>query len=403
MTHFGAELQTIDFPLLGNSAVVGVFSLLHITLAALSVAFMLMAPWFEFKGRANPFDGELALSLTRFTVVVFSVSTVLAVMMVELMIGLFPLTTMWLWNRFRDPILFGILAFVLQLFALYPYYHFWEPLRRYSIPLHTTLGALAAFFMLGWVLMLDGMGSYMLTPVERAGPWGRLANPTWLPLAFHRMGGNFMIAGYSLAAYGAWRGGRPEDRSSSAYYHHLFNIGWVIGLAGLLLQPLTGLLYATVIHHAAPDAAQTATEDWLRFMVYAQYLFLGLLFLGQDLIMKLTQPLLTLRWFDFGIPVAAILLVLSADHPGMRRLCLYALVGVTAWRLIVSKRFTVSVTNLSGSYARPLIVGMGLLSILLYLSMGVMREASRRPDTVRGKISIQDHMRPPVQIGGHLP
>ena len=207
MTHVAAEFQTIDFPLLGNSAVVGIFSLLHITLAALSVAFMLMAPWFEFRGRTRPHDLDLALSLTRFTIVVFSVSTVLAVIMVELMIGLFPQTTMWLWNRFRDPILFGILAFFLQLFALYPYYHFWEPLRRYSVPFHTALGAFAAFFMLFWVLMLDGMGSYMLTPVDGDGPWKRLLNPTWLPLALHRMGGNFMIAGQLTEP-----GGRDEPR-----------------------------------------------------------------------------------------------------------------------------------------------------------------------------------------------
>ena len=247
MNIFGTELQAIHFPLLGNSLVIGLFSLLHIMLAALSVGFMLMAPLFEFRGRANLFDRDLARSLTRFTVVVFSVSTVLAVIMVELMIGLFPVTTMWMWNRFRGPILVGILAFILQLLALYPYYHFWEPLRRYSIPFHTTLGALAAFFMLLWVLMLDGMGSYMLTPVEQAGTWERLWNPTWLPLALHRMGGNFMIAGYGLAAYGAWRAGGFEPQSLRPYYAHLFRTGWAIGLGALLLQPFTGLIYAMSI------------------------------------------------------------------------------------------------------------------------------------------------------------
>jgi hypothetical protein len=403
MTHLAAGLQTIDFPLLGNSAVIGIFSLLHITLAALSVAFMLMAPWFEFRGRTRPYDCALALCLTRFTVVVFSVSTVLAVIMVELMIGLFPQTTMWLWNRFRDPILFGILAFILHLFALYPYYHFWEPLRRYSIPLHTALGALAAFFMLFWVLLLDGMGSFMLTPVDRSGTWERLVNPTWLPLALHRMGGNFMIAGYSLAAYGAWRAGRDADRSSSHYYRQLFSTGWAVGLAGLLLQPLTGLIYASVVHHVAPDRGQALMEGGFRWVVYAQYLTLGVLFLGHSLIIQSTQTLGARRWFNIAIPVATILLVLSADHPDIRRLCLYALLGLTVWRLVASRAWAFTLTEYSGTYARTLIVGMGLLSILLYLGMGIMREASRRPDTVRDKISIQDKMRPPMQVGKDLP
>ena len=153
MTLYETTLDAIQIPLLGNSAAVGLFSLLHIVPAALSVAFMLMAPLFEFRGRTNPFDVDLAQSLTRFTVVVFSVSTVLAVIMVELMIGLFPVTTMWMWNHFRGPIFFGVGSFILMLLALYPYYHFWEPLRKASVTFHTILGALAALFMLPWILM----------------------------------------------------------------------------------------------------------------------------------------------------------------------------------------------------------------------------------------------------------
>src|SRR5690349_19442992 len=193
MTPVVAEPQTIDFPLLGNSAVIGIFSLLHITLAALSVAFMLMAPWFEFRGRTRPYDCDVALSLTRFTVVVFSVSTVLAVIMVELMIGLFPTTTMWMWSRFRILIGLGIAAFILQLFVLYPYYHFWDRLRVRSVTLHLWLGTLAALFMLVWVVVLDGMGSYMLTPGEAGARGVSLLNPTWLPLVVHRFVGNLLI------------------------------------------------------------------------------------------------------------------------------------------------------------------------------------------------------------------
>lgn len=400
---FGTELEPLHFPLLGNSAVVGLFSLLHIILAALSVGFMLMAPLFESRGRANPFDLDLALSLTRFTVVVFSVSTVLAVIMVELLIGLFPVTTMWMWNRFRVPILFGILAFILMLLALYPYYHFWEPLRRYSISFHTTLGALAAFFMLWWVLMLDAMGSYMLTPVEQPGMWARLSNPTWLPLALHRMGANFMIAGYSLAAYGAWQAWRPDDRSSQPYYRHLFKTGLAIGLGGFLIQPFTGFLYATSIHRVAPDTHEILMEGPYRPFFYTQFLLIGLLFLGNYLLLKSTQASrASRRWFDIGFPVGVVLLVLSVEHPGLRRVWLCGLVGLTIWHLKTFWRTNFTLTDLSSTYVRPLAVGMGLLSLLLYLTMGTMREISRRPDTVSGIISIQDQLRQQAQFDGAI-
>src|SRR5688500_12740570 len=100
MASFDLDVAPIHFPLVGDSIVVGFFSLLHIALAGLSVGFMLLAPLFQLTGRSIPFNRDLAHSITRFTVVVFSVSTVLAVIMVELLIGLFPVTTMWMWNRF---------------------------------------------------------------------------------------------------------------------------------------------------------------------------------------------------------------------------------------------------------------------------------------------------------------
>ncbi|MGC3974495.1 MAG: hypothetical protein QM771_08960 [Nitrospira sp.] len=286
MTDYGTELPAIQIPLLGNSAAVGLFSLLHIVPAALSVAFMLMAPIFEFRGRTDPFDRDLAHSMTRFTVVVFSVSTVLAVIMVELMIGLFPVTTMWMWNHFRVPILFGVVSFILMLLALYPYYHFWERLRETSITLHIILGGLAAFFMLPWVLMLDGMGAFMLTPVQDAGMWERLLNPTWLPLVIHRMVGNLVIAGYTLAAYGAWRASNPGDPALQSYYQHLLHRGWVIGLGAFLLQPFTGLLYALAIHRAAPDAQESVIAGPYAPWLYVQLLFLSLFFLGNDVLTK---------------------------------------------------------------------------------------------------------------------
>src|SRR5690349_14825206 len=104
MPPFDASLPALQFPLLGNSLAVGIPSLLHIALAGLSVGFMILAPLFEWKGRSNPYLIDLAHSVTRFTIVVFSASTVLAVIMVELLIGLFPVTTMWMWNQFRGPI-----------------------------------------------------------------------------------------------------------------------------------------------------------------------------------------------------------------------------------------------------------------------------------------------------------
>src|SRR5439155_11392830 len=135
----------------------------------------------------------------------------LAVIMVELMIGLFPVTTMWMWNQFHAPIFLAVAAFFLQLFALYPYYHYWDAIRRRSVRLHIGLGTVAAGFILVWVIVLDGMGSYMLTPSYESGAWAGVLNATWVPLVLHRLGGDFVMAGYGLAAYAAWRLWRTQS------------------------------------------------------------------------------------------------------------------------------------------------------------------------------------------------
>jgi cytochrome d ubiquinol oxidase subunit I len=396
MPSFNLDIEPIHFPLLGNSLVVGIFSLLHIALAGLSVGFMVLAPVFEVTGRSIPYNYDLARAVTRFTVIVFSVSTVLAVIMVELMIGLFPVTTMWAWNRFHAPIGLAIAAFILQLAALYPYYHFWDALRQRQPVFHTMLGALAALFMLIWVAVLDGMGSSMLTPVESGASWGYLLNPTWLPLMLHRLVGDILMAGYVIAAYGAWRSGRPEDREQHGYYAHLFSIGWKIGVAGLLSQPITGLLYALSIQNSAPAAYDQLIHGPYQFFLYIQFGLIGLLFVGTHLLLRAARPAFQSTWVDIAIPLSAIVMVLSVGHPNIRRLFLYVLAGLLLWALWPYRHADPLPFAPRSRLFRSVAIGVGVVSILTYLTMGTIRETVRRPDTIRGVISLQDEVRHPA-------
>jgi len=104
------SLSQIQVPVLGNSLAIGIVSLLHIAFAGLAVGLMLLAPLMEAFGRSNSLYLETAHSMTRFTLVTYTTSTVLAVIMAELFIGLFPQTNTWLFNQFRAPILVAIAA-----------------------------------------------------------------------------------------------------------------------------------------------------------------------------------------------------------------------------------------------------------------------------------------------------
>jgi hypothetical protein len=391
-------LPAIQFPLLGNSLVVGLFSLLHIAVAGLSIGFMILSPLFEWEGRRNPNALTLAHSLTRFTLIVFSASTVLAVIMVELLIGLFPVTTMWVWNQFHAPVILGIGAFLLQLLLLYPYYHYWDHIISRQPGLHLTLGACAAFFMLIWVLVLDGMGSYMLTPVGGHGSWTHLLNPTWLPLAFHRLIGDLILAGFIIAGYGAWRFGRPADAQQRPYYGYVAWAGLMVGVVTLLLQPFSGLLYASRIQASVPEAYEQLVRGAYQWLVVLQFSLIGLLFTGSYVLLRMNVSR-RVRWTDAVFVVSAIFLVVSVGHTAIRRTWLYVLVLLMSWALW--QRGTSETDQLpGGSVRRPVMIGLGAVALLTYLTMGTIRETARRPDTVRNLISLQDEVRNPAALRG---
>lgn len=394
-----STLPAIEFPLIGNSLAVGLFALLHILLAGLGVGFMMLAPLAESLGETRPWLLEAARSMTRFTIVTYTASLVLAVIMVDLFIGLFPLTNAHLFNRFRYPIFVAMIAFLFQLIALYPYYHYWDALRAKSPLIHRALGFFAAALMFIWVAVLDGIGSYMLTPSQADGAWSRLANPTWGPLVMHRFFGNLVMAGYVMAGYAAWRlvAARGEDAD---YYARLLKMGLLTGFIMLMIQPLSGLLYAQAISESAPEAYRQLTQGPYQPLVYVQFLLIGSLFLGSHLwLYSASSTGKAGLWIVMAAGILTLAMVLSVGHPNLRRVWTFALVSLSAVALYrVHGLFTEAAP--SQQYQRPLIrylsAALAVIAALTYLTMGTIRETARRPDTVRNLISLQDEARQPA-------
>lgn len=392
-------LPAIEFPLIGNSLAIGLFALLHIVLAGLGVGFMMLAPVAESAGETRPWLLEAARSMTRFTIVTYTASLVLAVIMVNLFIGLFPLTNAHLFNRFRYPIFVAMSAFLLQLFALYSYYHFWDALRARSPGIHRTLGFLAASLMFIWVAVLDGIGSYMLTPVMADDAWSRLANPTWAPLVAHRFLANLVMAGYVVAGYAAWRlsAARGEDVD---YYVRLLKAGLLVGFIMLMIQPLSGLFYAMAVSVSAPEAYRQMTQGPYQHWIYAQFLLIGWLFLGSHL--WLQNALSTRkpeRWSTVAAGLLVLAIMLSIGHPDLRRMWTFGLVALSATALYRARSLFTEVSPTEW-YRRPLIrhlsTALAVVAVLTYLTMGIIRETARRPHTVRNVISLQDEARQPA-------
>lgn len=404
MPEFGGQLETISFPLIGNSLIIGLFSLLHISIAALTVGFMVLAPLLETAGEVKPYYADFARSLTRFTIITFSVSTVLAVIMVELSIGLFPVTTMWLWNQFRWPLVLATASFTLMLAVLYPYYHYWDGIRRSHRRLHIMMGYLAAFLVMVWVVVLDGMGSAMLTPRTGAGPWERLANSSWIPLVLHRFFGNLVLAGFAMTGYAGWQLRAQRGQPDEMYYMHFLQTGFIIGLLALSVQPATGLLYAATIHETAPEAYTELTQGPYRGYLYAQFLLIAGLFLGALALLHLTlgSPPPLSRVVPSLAAVSGLLTVAFATSPTLRRPVMFVLVALVSWYLYQSRSAFLKLSDARANHplVRRTAIFVGFVALLTYLLMGTIRETVRRPDTVRGVISLHDELQHPAADRG---
>lgn len=403
MPESALRLPPIQFPFLGNSGAVGLFSLLHISLAGLSVGFIVLAPVLEYLGIRDPFYTRLARSLIRFVAVTFSISAVFAVMMVELFIGLFPVSTVYIFQRVELGTYVAIAVFFLHIWCFYIYWYRWEKMREKSITRHIALGAVAALLIVTWGALLDGIGSYMLTPPERElvgiprfdpARLAFLLNPTWIPLVLHRFIGNMIISFYAIGLYGGLRLLWPTtDAEEEAYYTRVMQFGVIVGTGLLMIQPLAGMLYSIQIRRANPQAYQRILFGPVEGLVRVQFLLVGLLFfLSNWFFAQISSYSRLSRILNGLILLSAILMVLAVQQVWLRR--------ALALLLILATLYHLSHVLLHGPLSSPrrqgpwLAISVGFCAMATLLVMGVIREQARRPYTVYGQIHLQDETQP---------
>lgn len=397
-------LPPIHFPLLGNSVVIGLFSLLHISIAGLTVGFIILAPVLEYFGLKNPSYTRLSRSLVRFAAVTFSLSGTFAVVMLELLIGLFPVTTVLLFRRFQFAIYIALIVFLFHLFFFYTYWYRWEKMRAKSTARHIAWGGIAAALILIWVGILDGIGSYMLTPpasqvASLAGSpmadFPRYAlplNPTWLPLVIHRLFGNLIVAFYAIAFFGGFQLLQKKTAlEDKPYYTHIMYLGMKIGTYFLLIQPIAGIFYSREIHQNSPQAFDRILYGPTRWLVLLQFLLVGLLFFLSNFFISRASSNPTRLGFSNGLVlVLALFMILMAQQPTLRRIITLCIIALTFYQLSMFLRRGTQQPFPSNRQGPWLAVLVGVCAMATLLLMGTIREQGRRPYTVYGQIRIQD-------------
>jgi hypothetical protein len=133
-----------------------------------------------------------------------------------------------------------------------------------------------------------------------------------------------------------------------------------------------------------------------------QFVLIGVLFLGSHLWIQAADPENSFtRWSPLLIGIMALAMVLSVGHPGLRRVWTVGLAGVSGWVLYRGRSlfFHTRAEDMDGlrmPVVRHLSVALAVVALLTYWTMGTIRETARRPDTIRGMISLQDESTTPA-------
>jgi hypothetical protein len=133
-------------------------------------------------------------------------------------------------------------------------------------------------------------------------------------------------------------------------------------------------------------------------LLYLQFALIAGLFLGAFLLLQaLHESGVAVKPIAAGLLIAALAMVAFAASPSIRRPLNWLVAAIMLWTLV---RMSASRLRPPHELNRRLIQGtavsLAVISLLTYWTMGTIRETARRPDTVRGVISLHDEARTPA-------
>lgn len=317
------------------------------------------------------------------------------------------------------------------IFAYAWYYGWaWSLAEGHRRRFHLSFVWLTAFFAVAAMLVIDMVGSYMLTPAPPETFWPRLLNPTLLHLHAHRWFGNLVWAGFALAALTAiasLRAKRDEDR---AQYEWAGRLLFTIGFTALLVMPVIGFFYLRRIRYVEPQIfftlmlGERSPLFALTALLYGLLVLAGLFYIFKTARSQKTRPASFDSFMPLSLWAAAIATVIFAmpyriQHlpfvPRFTDAAINPLGKMQPHKYIaIAVLLAVGLSSLiyfliafrgriftglrkgepkeTGRAAPFLLISLAVLSILIYLTMGWIRETARASDgyLIYGMIRLED-------------
>jgi cytochrome bd ubiquinol oxidase subunit I len=408
------------------SAAIGSFFTIHILTAGLISAGGQAGPVLEWMGwmrRRADYD-RLARGIARYLVLYFAISSAVAfVLITVLLVGLTGrfwtvITRITFW-----PLVVELFSFLFEVALAYLWWYSWDPLSGAFKPLHMALGGLLVLDDFLQVLMINVVGSYMLTPGLPSDPVRLILNPTFYELQVHRIVANLAYLGFFIGAIAAWRYRRSPNVEDRSHWDWAGSLGVLLGTIMTLIQPVVGYSYAKEIQLAAYRAWYQMMLGSLSNVFLVQIVLLGLMFVvptlyfarrlrserlrGHGLVSALAIGLVATTIFA-GIPYQIGWSYQDVQAAGLARpvweggriipfaamlpwklLALIAYSGLTVWAVIWYVRGLRGVTwGRAGRGEQRLLTVAAVLTVLMIITMAVIREHGRNPDLIYGQMGI---------------
>ncbi len=404
------------FSFWGSQLVIGIIAESHILIGAALTGLVFIAVTTE---SIYYFTGDkrwdrFARGIAKTQAIFFAPGSFIAIMFVLVLMMLWPLFWTTIFRITFWPFVMEAASFILWILYLYTWYYTWDTLKDFRA-LHISIGFLLMFVAWAQQFMVDIVASYMLTPTEPNSLQSIIFNPTDIVLDFHRVVGNISYAGFLTSAYAAWRFLRARSLDDKAYWDFVGGLGLLFGIGLMFMQPFIGWQYAQLIRDHAPSAFYRIMGGGERsFLFLIQVVLLTALFFFSALYITAQMRKARARHARAAVTLMVALLFFGVWlclpphwNPSLLGLDLSFLgqLGLmNPWKYVALAGLTLSGFLMFGIYLGAIQSGLkwgtrgilphavllllGLLVAGMMFDMGLIREESRRPFLIYGRMYI---------------
>lgn len=409
----------MDGSLVGSRLAIAVTASLHSLFATFIVGGMLMGALTESVGVLTRDDRyeRASHSIARTLVLISAAVAFMGTVLVLLLTILWPNFWTTLFRIMFWPLLFEASMFLGEAACLYPWYYSWG---RWSRKIHLSIAWLGATFGVIAMVMIDIVGSYLLTPGPVEPVLKRMINPTMVQLTLHRFAGNLSWFGFGIAALAAIRYFRAKDPKERAYQEWVGGFAVIFGFGFLLLMPIIGFSYLKAVRFASEGAfsrLMLGEKSWI--FVLQALLTNALILIGSwymfrmahshfkesrlfrryrpvvFLLMGAAAIIFMMPYQVRYIPFAELFTSAETNWWGKMQPHKYIAMGILIGLGILNYGIYLGAfrfkTNwgAGGPLPQVLLILLALFTILSMFNMGYARENGRYPYLIYGKLTIE--------------